>query len=328
MKSWGDDDEDGEGGTTAPVVEKKSGGGAKAAPKPVEVVDDDEIVLPEPKTVITGDIKKIISFTKLASGKIEKKTRTFRLEKRSVRLSQAVSERRTWAKFGSVSIGPDGKLLPPGPDSSSTNVVMDDVFLTLSSSNEVRDDGEEEDPLKKLKGASVVKCRHCGGDHWSTKCPFKDNLPVQRPEGATAGTEAEGAPRPGGAPGAGAVGPNGGVSNTSVYVPPSQRAGRGGAGGGGSSMNDRDDSNTVRVTNLSENTREDDLRDLFRSYGHITRCYLATNKETGLGRGFAFVSFQRREDAARAISEVNGHGYDHLILQLDWAEDRKPGDKK
>lgn len=41
------------------------------------------------------------------------------------------------------------------------------------------------------------------------------------------------------------------------YVPPSRRAGAG--GGEGDSMRRRDE-NSVRVTNLSEDTREDDLR--------------------------------------------------------------------
>ena len=40
------------------------------------------------------------------------------------------------------------------------------------------------------------------------------------------------------------------------YVPPSKR---GGAGGEGDSMRRREE-NSVRVTNLSEDTREDDLR--------------------------------------------------------------------
>jgi hypothetical protein len=41
------------------------------------------------------------------------------------------------------------------------------------------------------------------------------------------------------------------------YVPPSRRAG--GGGGDGDSMRRREE-NSVRVTNLSEDTREDDLR--------------------------------------------------------------------
>ena len=40
----------------------------------------------------------------------------------------------------------------------------------------------------------------------------------------------------------------------------------------------------------------------------------------------AFYYFFFREDAQNAIDQVNGHGYDHLILQVDWAEDRKPAE--
>ena len=30
--------------------------------------------------------------------------------------------------------------------------------------------------MKKLKGTSIVKCRVCKGDHWTTKCPYKESL--------------------------------------------------------------------------------------------------------------------------------------------------------
>jgi len=310
--NWGDEEAE---TAAAPVVAAspvKEGGGAKKA---AAVVDDeeDEAPLPESETVVSGGFKKIITYSRLPSGKVEKKTRTFRQEKRKTRVSKAVIDRRTWAKFG-VSKG-----LPAGTDPSSTNVVMDDVFLTLSSEKKVSDDKEEEDPLKKLKGGSVVKCRYCGGDHWSTKCPFKDNLTLTKPEGAEKPGEEGAAGGPGGPPDA--SGAPGAVNGASRYVPPSQRAGR--PGRGGESMNNQEESNTIRVTNISENTREEDLRDLFRGYGHMTRCYLATDRETGLARGFAFISFTRKDDAESAIAAVNGHGYDHLILQVEWAEERK-----
>eukprot|EP00911_Craspedida_sp_UC1_P001647 UC1_evm1s1247 len=88
-------------------------------------------------------------------------------------------------------------------------------------------------------------------------------------------------------------------------------------------MNDRDDTITVRVTNLSENTREEDLRELFRPFGPIARVYLATDQETGLARGFAFINYHRKEDAQKAIDMLNGHGYDHLILNVEWAKPNK-----
>ena len=37
-------------------------------------------------------------------------------------------------------------------------------------------------------------------------------------------------------------------------------------------------------------------------------------------QGFAFVSFASREDAANAIKNLNGFGYDHLILKVEWAK--------
>lgn len=81
-----------------------------------------------------------------------------------------------------------------------------------------------------------------------------------------------------------------------------------------------DDNATIRVTNLSEDTRETDLQELFRPFGSISRIYLAKDKTTGQSKGFAFISFHRREDAARAIAGVSGFGYDHLILNVEWAK--------
>lgn len=37
----------------------------------------------------------------------------------------------------------------------------------------------EDDGIEKLKGLgdkNVVKCRTCGNDHWTTKCPWKDTV--------------------------------------------------------------------------------------------------------------------------------------------------------
>lgn len=42
-----------------------------------------------------------------------------------------------------------------------------------------------------------------------------------------------------------------------------------------------DESATIRVTNLSEDTRESDLQELFRPFGPIQRIYLAKDKNTG-----------------------------------------------
>jgi hypothetical protein len=112
------------------------------------------------------------------------------------------------------------------------------------------------------------------------------------------------------------------TTNTSgKYVPPSMRGGPGGRGPGESMRGNRDDLPTLRVTNISEDTQEQDLRDLFSYVGRVARVYVGRDRETGAGRGFAFVSFEDKETAQRAIDRMNGRGYDNLILNVGWSRE-------
>jgi len=87
----------------------------------------------------------------------------------------------------------------------------------------------------------------------------------------------------------------------------------------------RDDLPTLRVTNISEETEENDLRELFGSFGRVARVYVGRDRETGVGRGFAFVSFEDRANAQRAMEKLNGKGYDNLILSVQWSQPRPEG---
>jgi hypothetical protein len=108
------------------------------------------------------------------------------------------------------------------------------------------------------------------------------------------------------------------------YVPPHLR-GRGGAGEKMGGKFDRDDSATLRVTNVSEFAEEQDLRDMFSRYGHVTRVFLAKDRETGRAKGFAFVSYADRTDAAKACEKMDGCkfcdysnlGLDEVLIRLD-----------
>jgi RNA recognition motif-containing protein len=37
-------------------------------------------------------------------------------------------------------------------------------------------------------------------------------------------------------------------------------------------------------------------------------------------RGFAYIAFTTRQDAEIAMDKLQGYGYDHLILKLEWAK--------
>lgn len=108
-----------------------------------------------------------------------------------------------------------------------------------------------------------------------------------------------------------------GPGGKAAYVPPSMR---GKEGSQRMAAEDDRDNATLRVTNISEDTAEQDLQMLFSPYGRISRMYLAKDKGTYVSRGFAFISYHDRADAERAMNALQGHGFDHLILKIDWSK--------
>lgn len=116
--------------------------------------------------------------------------------------------------------------------------------------------------------------------------------------------------------------PAAGAGAPTKYIPPSMRAG---ARGPGESMRgpgaNRDDLPTLRVTNISEDVQENDLRELFGVFGRVARVYVGRDRETGIGKGFAFVSFEDRSVAQKAMEKLNGRGYDNLILSVQWSRE-------
>jgi len=270
-------------------------------PKPEETVDE-------------NGIRTIVEYYKNEDGKTVKLTRRIKRIQTKIVVNHAVAERKQWSKFGAE------KGSKPGPDRATTTV-GENVSLKLSAGNKAAEQeaDREAQELKITMAKSKIICRLCKGDHFTAKCPYKTSL-----EGIS-GTDTplmdddlgtgESAPAPAA----------GGTSTGGKYVPPSMRAGAGrGAGesmyrGGGN----RDDLPTLRVTNVSEDTTDNDLRDLFSRFGRVARVYIGRDRETGVGKGYAFVSFEDRPTAQRAMEKVHGMGYDNLILNCQWSQPRE-----
>jgi len=62
----------------------------------------------------------------------------------------------------------------------------------------------------------------------------------------------------------------------------------------------------IFVGNLSFNTNEDELRQLFEAYGQVDRVSIMTDRDTGRSRGFGFVEMASNEDGEKAITALNG----------------------
>lgn len=62
----------------------------------------------------------------------------------------------------------------------------------------------------------------------------------------------------------------------------------------------------IFVGNLSFNTREEELRQLFEPFGQVDRVSILTDRDTGRSRGFGFVEMSSNEDGEKAITALNG----------------------
>ncbi|KAI4384498.1 hypothetical protein MLD38_002646 [Melastoma candidum] len=260
-------------------------------------------LLPPPRVIGPDEngIKKAIEYKFNDDGNKVKITTVTRVRKLAkARLSKSAVERRSWPKFGDAVHEDVGSRLTMV---STEEIVLERPRAHGSKPEESTAAG---DPLAQVgkKGAVLMVCRTCGkkGDHWTSKCPNKDLAPQ---------TEAFVDKPPVSEPTA---------SKSSGYVPPSMRGGT--TERTGTEMRRRNEENSVRVTNLSEDTREPDLLELFRTFGPVSRVYVAIDQRTGMSRGFGFVNFVTKEDAERAIGKLNGYGYDNLILRVEWATPR------
>lgn len=76
---------------------------------------------------------------------------------------------------------------------------------------------------------------------------------------------------------------------------------------------------SIFVGNLSFQTTQSDLIALFQPFGMIGRVHLATDRETGRARGFAFVEMPNDAEAAKAIAALDGKAVGGRNLKVNEA---------
>jgi RNA recognition motif-containing protein len=77
------------------------------------------------------------------------------------------------------------------------------------------------------------------------------------------------------------------------------------------------------VGNLSFETSELELQDLFAACGTVTECNIVTDRVTQKPRGFAFVTMSTPEGAQKAIQELSGKNVNGRALTVNEARPRE-----
>lgn len=245
---------------------------------------------------------KTITTISVEDGKTVTTIKKIRETKKAVQMTKMAAERKKWKKFGAC------KNAGAGPEANVTYSSREVINLQLKCHKREDDENEENEmnnkALKKSLGGKdgLVKCSNCGEmGHWSVKCPKRRDIEVlakSRPNedrGMDRGMD-EGARAPGA---------------YQAYK---------GSEAGDSKYQD-DSSFQIRVTNIPEETTENDLRDMFKRFGDTKRIYLAKS------RGFAFITYTNRSDAQMAIDKTNGHGYGNLILTVEFAKPKEEAER-
>jgi RNA recognition motif-containing protein len=79
----------------------------------------------------------------------------------------------------------------------------------------------------------------------------------------------------------------------------------------------------IFVGNVPWSTTEEELEQLFEVYGLVDRVQIATDRETGRSRGFAFVEMPDTGEAQAAIEALHGSSFAGRPLTVNEARPRE-----
>lgn len=86
------------------------------------------------------------------------------------------------------------------------------------------------------------------------------------------------------------------------------------------------------VGNLNFDATEDQVRELFGSYGEVQEVKIVMDRFSGRSRGFAFVRMESADSAGKAKDALNGQPFQGKSLVIDWARteqrDRPMGERR
>lgn len=81
----------------------------------------------------------------------------------------------------------------------------------------------------------------------------------------------------------------------------------------------------IYVGNLSFDTQEDELKELFEGFGAVESAKIISDQFTGRSRGFGFVEMTDRAEGMKAIEELNAKDFGGRSLRVNEAKPRRGG---
>lgn len=79
----------------------------------------------------------------------------------------------------------------------------------------------------------------------------------------------------------------------------------------------------IYVGNMSYQTTEDGLRELFGQHGEVSEVTIIMDRDTGRPKGFGFVEMRDDASARKAITELDGREIDGRTLKVNEAKPRE-----
>ena len=77
------------------------------------------------------------------------------------------------------------------------------------------------------------------------------------------------------------------------------------------------------IGGINYNTTEDLLQQSFSHFGRVVQLRLIRDRNTGMSKGFAFLTFDCHTSAYTALMEMNGKKLDGRFIGVKWAVDKK-----
>jgi RNA recognition motif-containing protein len=79
----------------------------------------------------------------------------------------------------------------------------------------------------------------------------------------------------------------------------------------------------IYVSNLSFNTSDVELQDLFSKFGEVSSAKVITDRETGRSRGFGFVEMPNDAEGKEAMASLNNKEVEGRAMSVSVAKERE-----